>query len=302
MSVTNCRFYERKFPEIGDIVMVNVQQIEDMGAYVKLLEYDNLEGMVLLSELTRRRIRSVQKLIRVGKNEVLAVLRVDKEKGYIDLSKSSVSPEDAAECEERYSKGKAVHSILRHCAEKFNVPLETLYKTIGWPLSRKYGSAYDAFKLSITNPKVFESITPPSNDLLEELKTYVSRRLTPQATKIRADIEVSCFHIEGIEAIKKALKAGELLSTEHIKIKAKLIAAPLYVLSTQSLDKDKGIQLLEQAIQAIGREIEKFDGECRVKMSPKAVTANDDAELKALMENEERKAQEVSGDEDSEAE
>ena len=54
-----------------------------MGAYVKLLEYDNIDGMILLSELSRRRIRSIQKLIRVGRNEVVVVLRVDKEKGII---------------------------------------------------------------------------------------------------------------------------------------------------------------------------------------------------------------------------
>ena len=47
------------------------------------LEYDNIEGMILLSELSRRRIRSIQKLIRVGRNEVVVVLRVDKEKGQL---------------------------------------------------------------------------------------------------------------------------------------------------------------------------------------------------------------------------
>lgn len=56
-----------------------------MGAYVKLLEYDNIDGMILLSELSRRRIRSIQKLIRVGRNEVVVVLRVDKEKGMTPL-------------------------------------------------------------------------------------------------------------------------------------------------------------------------------------------------------------------------
>jgi translation initiation factor 2 subunit 1 len=60
-------------------------QIAEMGAYVKLLEYDNIDGMILLSELSRRRIRSIQKLIRIGRNEVVVVLRVDKEKGEIPL-------------------------------------------------------------------------------------------------------------------------------------------------------------------------------------------------------------------------
>ncbi|KAI6899334.1 hypothetical protein KC348_g17171, partial [Hortaea werneckii] len=116
MSLTNCRFYEEKYPEIDSFVMVNVKQIAEMGAYVKLLEYDNIDGMILLSELSRRRIRSIQKLIRVGRNEVVVVLRVDKEKGYIDLSKRRVSPEDIVKCEERYNKSKMVHSILRHVA------------------------------------------------------------------------------------------------------------------------------------------------------------------------------------------
>lgn len=76
-----CRYYSAKFPEVDSLVMVNVRQIADMGAYVHLLEYNDIEGMILLSELSRRRIRSIQKLIRVGRNEVVVVLRVDKEKG-----------------------------------------------------------------------------------------------------------------------------------------------------------------------------------------------------------------------------
>ena len=78
--VLTCRFYEGRFPEVDDVVMVNVRSIAEMGAYVTLLEYNNIDGMILLSELSRRRIRSINKLIRVGRNECVVVLRVDKEK------------------------------------------------------------------------------------------------------------------------------------------------------------------------------------------------------------------------------
>jgi translation initiation factor 2 subunit 1 len=114
--------------------------------------------MILLSELSRRRIRSIQKLIRVGRNEVVVVLRVDKDKGYIDLSKRRVSPEDIVKCEERYNKSKMVHSIMRHVAEKTQVPIEEIYQSIGWPLNKKYGHSIDAFKLSITNPEVWKDV------------------------------------------------------------------------------------------------------------------------------------------------
>ena len=60
---------------------MQVKSVQEMGAYVQLLEYNNIEGMILLSELSRRRIRSINKLIRVGRTEVVVVLRVDKTKG-----------------------------------------------------------------------------------------------------------------------------------------------------------------------------------------------------------------------------
>jgi translation initiation factor 2 subunit 1 len=124
MTVTDCRMYEVRYPEVDDVVMVSVKNIAEMGAYVALLEYNNIEGMILLSELSRRRIRSISSLIKVGRQEPVMVLRVDKEKGYIDLSKRRVSEEDIAVCEERYNKSKLVHSIMRHVAETMEADLE----------------------------------------------------------------------------------------------------------------------------------------------------------------------------------
>lgn len=54
-------------------------------------------------------------------------MRVDKEKGYIDLSKRRVSPEEVLKCEEKFLKSKAVHSTLRYIAEKNHLVLEDIY-------------------------------------------------------------------------------------------------------------------------------------------------------------------------------
>jgi len=293
-----CRFYEDKFPEQHEAVNTNVVEIGDMGAYVKLLEYDNIDGMILLSELSSRRIRSIQKLIRVGRNEVVVVLRVDKDKGYIDLSKRRVSPEDITKCEERYNKSKMVHSIMRHVAEKTETPIEDLYQNIGWPLNKKYGHSIDAFKLSITNPEVWNDVTFPNDVVKQELLSYIGKKLTPQPTKVRSDIEVTCFGYEGIDAVKTALRCAEAKNTADNQVKVKLVSPPLYVLTSQCLDKTIGIQTLEASIKDIEASITKAGGSCVVKMAPKAVTENDDAELAALMEKRERENQEVSGDED----
>lgn len=105
--------------------------------------------MILLSELSRRRIRSIQKLIRVGRNEVVVVMRVDEDKGYIDLSKRRVSAEDIAKCEDRYNRSKTVASITRHVAENVGMEVEKVNEMVTWPLYSKFGHAYDAFKIAI---------------------------------------------------------------------------------------------------------------------------------------------------------
>ncbi|KAG6899061.1 hypothetical protein C0993_001278 [Termitomyces sp. T159_Od127] len=318
------RYYEQKYPEVDELVMVQVRQIAEMGAYVKLLEYDNTEGMILLSELSRRRIRSVQKLIRVGRNEVVVVLRVDKEKGYIDLSKRRVSPEDIVKCEERYMKSKTVASILRHVASKLpdsptarrpadadaaaepgpneDDRLEQLYDAVAWPLAKKYGHPYDAFKLALTEPDtVFASLPAPVPAATHALlMATIARRLTPQPIKLRADIELTCYTPAGIDAIKKALRAGEKASSDAVPIKAKLVAPPLYVLSTNATDKYAAVERLERAIESIQSTIEDEGGSLLVKMKPKAVSETEEQDLAQLMAKAGQENAEVSGDEDDE--
>lgn len=292
------RYYENKFPEVDQLVMVQVKSIEDMGAYVQLLEYDNIEGMILLSELSRRRIRSVQKILRVGRNEVVVVMRVDPEKGYIDLSKRRVSPEDLVKCEEQYEKGKAVDSILTQVAKKRDMDAEKLYEMIAWPLSKTYGHAYEAFRLSISES---DNIFTPLNldpSILSDLQSVIARRLTPKPVKIRADVEVKCFAYQGIESIRKALKAGEALSTEEIPIKIRLVAPPLYVISTTSTDKQAALGLMERCVEVIGETVKEEGGDMVVKMNPKVVSDSDDAELKELMERFAAQNMDVAGDDD----
>lgn len=147
------------------------------------------------------------------------------------------------------------------------------------------------------NPEVWNDINFPSEPVAEELKSYIGKRLTPQPTKVRADVEVTCFGYEGIDAVKTALRTAEAGNTEDTQVKVKLVSPPLYVLTSTCLDKSVGITQLEGAIVDIRKSITAAGGHLTVKMEPKAVTESDDAELQALMEKRERENAEVSGDE-----
>ncbi|OWF42154.1 eukaryotic translation initiation factor 2 subunit 1-like [Mizuhopecten yessoensis] len=306
--VLTCRFYSNKYPEMEDVVMVNVQSIAEMGAYVHLLEYNNIEGMILLSELSRRRIRSINKLIRVGRSECVVVIRVDKDKGYIDLSKRRVSQEEVAKCEEKFAKAKAVNSILRHVAELLEYEteeqLEDLYKKTAWYFDDKYkkpGSSYEVFKHAVTNPEILDECEI-DDETKATLLENIRRRLTPQAVKIRADLEVACTNYEGVDAVKRALKKGLEFTTEAMPIKINLIAPPLYVMTTQTLERSDALALLNKAIAAIKLNIEEAGGVFNVQQQPRVVSDIDEQELAKKLQQLEDENREVSGDEDSEEE
>ena len=219
-----------RFPEVDEVVMVQVKSIAEMGAYVSLLEYNNIEGMILLSELSRRRIRSIGKLLKVGRQEPVMVLRVDKEKGYIDLSKRRVSPEDVEAAEAKYNKSKTVHSIMRHVAETESVNLEKLYERVGWPLYQKYGHAYEAFKLAVQEPSAVldslkyvdetgEETAALEPSVREALLKGIRRKMTPQPLKIRADVELTCFDFDGVLRIQEAMRSAMSVSTSEIQVR-----------------------------------------------------------------------------------
>nr|XP_032816204.1 eukaryotic translation initiation factor 2 subunit 1-like [Petromyzon marinus] len=170
------------------------------------------------------------------------------------------------------------------------LPRESLYQRTALVFDEKYNKpgygAYDAFKLAVSDPSVLDGL-----DLTEEEKGFllenIHRRLTPQAVKIRADIEVACYGYEGIDAVKEAC------FTEKMPIKINLIAPPRYVMTTTTLERTEGLPLLNQAMATI--KIEKKRGVFKVQMAPKVVTDIDETELARQLEN-----AKVDGDDDAE--
>ena len=138
-------------PEKDKVVKVETYEIKDMGAYVRLLEYGGIEGFIQMSQVSKRRVRSIQKLLKIGRREMMEVLRVDDEKMYIDLSKKSMMPDTKEEAEKRWKKSKKVHEIMFEVAMKLKVTIESIYEEWGWDMYEKCGfdHAFDAMRVSL---------------------------------------------------------------------------------------------------------------------------------------------------------
>ena len=182
-----------------------------------------------------------------------------------------------------------------------------MYEQLGWPLYKRHGHAFDAFKLLAQDPvTALLPFTPEEAPVVtpavrEALMVNIRRRMTPQPLKIRADVELTCFAYDGVLHIKDAMRAAQAASKDSdCCVNMKLVAPPLYVLTTQTLDKEAGIKLLEEAIAAASACIDGHKGRLLVKEGARAVSERDEKLLAEKLDKLAAANEEVDGDEEDE--
>merc|ERR1712032_214784 len=213
------------------------------------------------------------------------VLRVDQEKGYIDVSKRRVAPEDIPTKEEAFAKAKAVHGIMRHVAGVNKIDVDDLCEKACWPLYKNHDSAFEAFRKHVSEEvnlwdeldfgQPGRDLSEMADKLKEDIEVNLRRRLIQQMLRIRAKMDVSCFEYAGIDAIRAALLEGLTASREDCELKIKLIAHPLFVVSAMCRDRELGMRTVEESMGLVEKKIKELGGEFDVKARPEIVGPED---------------------------
>lgn len=287
-----------KYPQIGEHVMVKIRDINDYGVYVNLIEYGYIEGTVITSEYSRRRI-NLSSVVKVGMTDVMVVYALDTRKEFIDLSKKQVMLEKVIEAKEKYRKACTVNTIIKSLSLQTNISFQQLTQTISWSLYSKYNHAYDAFVLLNQSEDCVERTW--DTEIHEVLIKIIKTKFAPIMYKIRTDIELTCYSYHGVEGIKEAFKEGkEYAKRENIEIYYQLIASPKYTITCEVLNSEHGIKLLNDVIEQIKNKIESYSGELVVVTQPRIIGNKDEEELHRIIYEEYEKLKEIDGDEPSE--
>src|SRR5438445_450446 len=79
------------WPDEGELVVCTVANVKNFGAFVTLDEYESKEGFIHIAEVSSGWIKYIRDYVREGQKVVCKVLKVDPEKGHIDLSLKAVN-------------------------------------------------------------------------------------------------------------------------------------------------------------------------------------------------------------------
>lgn len=239
-----------QLPEENELLLATIKKIMPYGAFCVLTEYDNLEAFLHVSEVASRWIKNIHEFISENKKVVVKVLRVDREKGQIDVSLRRVSEEEKKNKLEAVKRSARVDKLLQIALAKANSPLKLDELSI--KISEVYGEPYDALEAVLEKDDALANVQI-SEQLKKEITDIVRKSIKKAKVSVCAELVLKCFGAEGVEHIKKALAAAG-----DPDVTLLYLGAPRYKLEVFSPgDYKDANKKLEKTLEKIRAAIEK---------------------------------------------
>ncbi len=251
--------HKPEWPESGDLVIASIESVMDYGAYANLDEY-NKRGFLHISEISSARIRNIRDFVRENQKMVLKVLRVNVEKGHIDLSLRRVTKRERIEKIKSWKKDRKGDALLHAVAEKVGLPIHEVYQIAGMLLEEKYG-LYEGFEIVVKEG--VEALTKLGipEDLAKVIAQVAEERIKIKMVKVRGVLEVRCMKPNGVKCIKDAFTdAKQSQEVKDAKIEFCVIAAPKYSVEVSADNWKHAEEVLEKVSENVIANITEAGG------------------------------------------
>jgi translation initiation factor 2 subunit 1 len=251
--------HKPEWPEYGDLVIATIEKVMDYGAYANLEEY-NRQGLLHISEISSGRIRKIRDYVRENQKMVLKVIRVNVEKGQINLSLRRVTKRERIEKNKSWKKNRKGEALLNEVAEKVGLPIHEVYQKAGVILEENYG-IYEGFeKVVKEGVEVLTKLDIPE-DLAKVIAQVAEDRIRIKMVKVRGVLEVRCMKPNGVKCIQEAfIGAGKAHKAKDAKIEFCVIAAPRYSVEVSADNWKRAEELLEKVSESVVTNITKAGG------------------------------------------
>ena len=247
------------FPEEGDVLLCTVKKIVLHSVFVTADEYQNIEGIVHISEVSPGRIRNLREFVKEGKKIFCKVLRANAQRRQLDLSLRRVSSSLRKRKSDEYKQEQKAEKLLEQLATKVGTDLATLYKDFGNKVMEEYGSLNAFFQDIIHDTADFKALkVPPKYEaaLVETIK----EKIKPPSVKLVRVLEISSRAPNGVEIVKGALRAAEAHALQQkYALSLLYLGAPRYRMNIEGPDY-KTVEKIAQDIITVSFQYLKAHG------------------------------------------
>ncbi|MBN2457621.1 translation initiation factor IF-2 subunit alpha [Candidatus Woesearchaeota archaeon] len=254
-------FRKHGFPEDSELVICTVTRIQYNSVFVKLDEYD-MQGMIHISEISPGRIRNIHDYVKEGKVVVCVVLRVNRERGHIDLSLRRVNEGQRRKKLEQMKLEQKAEKIVEFVAKSIGEDVKPLYSKIMNAIADEYEILSEFFEDYIAGKAKLEKTGLPKKTL-DLLKETVKQRVKPPIVEIKGIFTINLYESNGVEKIKETLKKVGSASKENIKIT--YLGAGKYDLKITAPDYKEAEAIVKKAVETVEGSFKKLTGSVNFK-------------------------------------
>ncbi len=246
--------YKRQgFPEESELVLCTVTKVQYDSVFVNLNEYSKL-GVIHISEISPGRIRNIRDFVKEGRVVICKVLRVNKEKGHIDLSLRRVTEMQKREKANEIKQEQKAEKILQGVAKKLKKDINKLYIEISPHIFKNYDYIFQSFEDIVENKINLEKLGV-NKKLADAITNVVKEKIKAKEVKIKGDLTIEIYAGNGIEIIKDALKKNL-----NNNIDMRYVGAGTYRVTAKAKDYKQAENILNKYVNAAIKLIEEKEG------------------------------------------
>ncbi len=249
------------FPEEGELVLCTVVKIQYHAVTVILDEYYNKQGLIHISEVSPGRIRNIRDFVKEDKKVVCKVIRVDPERGHIDLSLRRVNDSQRRNKTEIIKQEQKAEKILSSTAIKLKKTAEDLYREVAPKIMSHYPYLYLAFEDVVENNASFEKLGL-EKEAAKQLEEVVREKITPKKVEIIVKVEIKSYDEDGLTIIKKAFEKAKEAASD---LEAAYLGGGTYRLLITAKDYKKAESIFKETESKMTKVIVESKGEISFK-------------------------------------
>ena len=248
------------WPERGELVVCEVEEIEGFGVFCDLLQYEDKRGLIHISEVASGWIKNVRDHVREGQTTVCKVLDVDESSQQIDLSLKDVNDHQRSETIQAWKNEQKADKWL---GLAFGEDAEERLREVAGDLLAEYESLYEAFEAAAIHGEAALEDVDLDDDAVEAIVETARENVSVPYVAVTGYVDLTCPAPDGVDAIREALRAAEGNGEvpEEVELEVSYVGAPEYRVRVRAPDYKTAEQALEDSVERATAAIEAAGGE-----------------------------------------
>ena len=245
------RWYKDR-PEVGDFVVVTITDADKNSAYADLDAYEDVSGLIHISEVSRSWVQDVSKEIGEGEKTVAQVVDTE-DSGTIDLSLKRVNEGQKKNAMQRWNKEQKAEKFVEELAEELGKDKEDLYEEVVFPMQREIGSAFEGFEIAVGEEEKLEQLF--DEETVEAIQKVAKNNINLKQEKLEGEIEITFGDGDGVDRIKDVLgQCGE-------GVEVKYVSAPEYSITAWGRNQELAKKRMDKAVKQFREKAEELGGD-----------------------------------------